>query len=231
MGLRGNISGVPSLLVSSNALALSFTFSGADAGGVGTATMDILGSGTNSLTITVDNTSPTSLISGSGINTPGITGFGFDGTLSQTNITSWSMTAKTSGGSTVTIDDQTGTGAWVMNTKVGNIKLDFLPTAGSPAQIKGALYSPAAVSGFGATPNYFTQATLQVNFNQVITVSQPAFVRMQNVGLNGEGSLKLPGTPCANGNCTTTPEPASFLLFGSGLAGLAAWRYRKSVKS
>ena len=149
------------VLVSSNALALSFTFSGADAGGVGTATMDILGSGTNSLTITVDNTSPTSLISGSGINTPGITGFGFDGTLSQTNITSWSMTAKTSGGSMVTIDDQTGTGAWVMNTKVGNIKLDFLPTAGSPAQIKGALYNPAAVSGFGATPNYFTQATLQ----------------------------------------------------------------------
>ena len=27
------------------------------------------------------------------------------------------------------------------------------------------------------------------------------------------------------------PEPSTILLFGSGLAGLAAWRYRKSVKS
>ena len=56
---------------------------------------------------------------------------------------------------------------------------------------------------------------------------------------NGQASIiggsNVTITQCGGPNqapCPTTsavPEPASFLLFGSGLAGLAAWRMRKKV--
>ena len=39
------------------------------------------------------------------------------------------------------------------------------------------------------------------------------------------------GIDLVGGQYTPTPEPSTMLLFGSGLAGLAAWRYRKSAKS
>lgn len=63
--------------VGSNAYALQFTFSGSDSGGTGSATMDISLSGTT-VTAVLNNTSPTTLDSGSGVNSPGITAFGFD---------------------------------------------------------------------------------------------------------------------------------------------------------
>ena len=59
-----------------------------------------------------------------------------------------------------------------------------------------------------------------------VTSAWSPFVRMQNVGLGGEGSLKLPGTP----GVSPVPEPATMLLFGTGLAGLAGFRLRKKKK-
>ena len=219
-----------------------------DAGGCGTATMDISISG-NTLTLKLDNTSPTTLDSGSGTNTPGITGFGFNVADPEPSISSWSLTAyNTDGSGPVTIGDGDPTDDWVMNTFVGGVSLDFLPTAGDPAQIKGALYNPSATSGFGATPNYETQAILTINFDSAPVLAEEncrggvgdctTFVRMQNVGLNGGGSLKLPGTSTSSSTSTSTsngvppseiPESNILALLGAGLLGgvLARRRLRK----
>jgi hypothetical protein len=38
-------------------------------------------------------------------------------------------------------------------------------------------------------------------------------------------------TPTTEPTPAPIPEPSTIFLFGSGLAGLAAWRYRKTVKA
>lgn len=45
------------------------------------------------------------------------------------------------------------------------------------------------------------------------------------------GSFSINGWSVDQGNGGIVPEPSTMLLFGSGLAGLAAWRYRKGVKA
>src|SRR5919106_4635568 len=77
------------------AQAISFDFSGSDEGGTGSATMtfDDTQFGTMQLTISVDNTSPTTLDSGSGGNAPGVTAFGFDAADPVPTLTSWTLEA------------------------------------------------------------------------------------------------------------------------------------------
>ncbi len=42
-------------------------------------------------------------------------------------------------------------------------------------------------------------------------------------------ALAAPIPPCTDGNCTVgAPEPGTFLLLGSGLAGLAGIAWRRS---
>ncbi len=209
-----------------------------DESGCGTAEMDISILG-NTLTMLLDNTSPTTLDDGTGINTPGITGFGFNVADPTPTISGWSMTAfNTDGSGPVTIDDQTGTGAWVMNTFVGGVSLDFLPTAGVHAQIKGALYNPSATTGLAAAPNYETGATLVIDFTSAPVLNEEGcgggvgdcttFVRMQNVGLNGDGSLKLPGNPPgAGGPPASVPEPRILALLSLGMLGGLFMRRRR----
>ena len=214
-----------------------------DEGGCGTATMDISITG-NTLTVKLDNTSPLTLVDGSGTNTPGITGFGFNVADPEPGISSWSLTAyNTDGSGPVTIGDGDPGKDWVMNTFVGGVSLDFLPTAGKPAQIKGALYNPDATSGFGATPNYETEAVMTIIFDSAPVLAEEncrgglgdctTFVRMQNVGLNGKGSLKLPGTSTSTSNGgvppSEIPESNIIALLGAGLLGgvLARRRLRK----
>jgi hypothetical protein len=230
---------------SSGAQATLFTFSGTDNGGSGSATMDISIS-VNTLTATLNNTSPISLDNNTpGDNAPGITGFGFDVVNTTLPVvTNWTITAfksDLSGPVTIGSPDNpstsTGVGAdgianntddeWILNTFIAGVTLDFLPTT-DQNNIDGALYNPLAFGSSllpgGINDVFFTTAILTMNFDVTpdLDTSSP-FVRMQNVGLNGKGSLKLYPT---NGNGgggggDPIPEPATMLLLGSGLIGLA----------
>jgi hypothetical protein len=204
--------------VSAHAL---WTFEGTTEGGTGSATMDFSISG-NTLTVIVNNTSPTTLNSPlNGLNAPGITGFGFN-LQNDLNVVSWELLADNSTTSTpnfIDIGSDSGTGDWVLGTFLAGITLDYLPQTDNG--IGGALYNPAAKgsSALGATPNYFTEATLEIVFDgdPILELGSnfSPFVRMQNVGLNGEGSLKL------------IPEPSTMIISGLFLLGAGVFVRRK----
>jgi hypothetical protein len=208
---------------SAGAVDYSYDFIGSTNGGTGTATMDIT-INTNQLIIDLYNTSPTSLDSPLvGSNAPGIIAFGINLQDPDPAITSWTLYANDADGNPAFIGDNAGisTEDWVLSTFLGgSINLDILPkTEGQ--NVKGALYNPDADTGFGAEPNYFTKATLTVNFaNQPIFEYDPdkdsPFVRMLNVGEGGEGSLKL-----------VVPEPSTMIISGLFLLGAGVFVRRK----
>jgi len=118
-----------------------------------------------------------------------------------------------------------------MGSFLAGINLDYLPHT-NQSNIDGALYNPAALNDpnktipGGQNESFFTAAILVMNFETSPTLNisdrYSPFVRMQNVGLDGEGSLKLPGTPI--------PEPATVILLGIGILGLAGLGRRKFRK-
>ena len=214
-----------------NAYALPFTFSGSDEGGTGSATMDISLSGTI-VTAVLNNTSPTTLDSGSDVNAPGITAFGFDLDPDNMNLLSWKLTAYqvsgpnsdsnliTIGGSAITEGDWELT----IDGNTDGIKLDYVPN--TEQGVQGALYNPDVVLGEGALPNFYTEAILTMIFDVAPSLNiadmYSPFVKMQNVGLGGEGSLKLPGAP--------VPEPSTILLVGTGLLGIIGFGRKRLNK-
>jgi hypothetical protein len=203
----------------------TYSFSGSDEGGTGSGTMEFDGIGTSSLTVTIDNTSPLLLdnLDPLSVNAPGITGFGFDADAPIPTLVSWTLTAWDITGSTLYTIGGTGPSTldWVMTSASQGIQLDFLPTTDNGVQ--GALYNPLQDEGFGAEPNYFTEAVLTVEFDSIFNlathdsgtgeVDASPFLRFQNVGLNGEGSLKLPPGPPPGGG-GNVPEPVSLVVWG-----------------
>ena len=220
--------------VGSNAYGLPFTFSGSNEGGTGSATMDISLSG-NTVTAVLNNTSPITLDDGTGVNAPGITAFGFDldpldpnnlMTLLSWELTAYPVSSPNSGNKPTTIGGTGITGDWelTINGNTDGIKIDYVPN--TKQGVQGTLYNPDVVSGEGALPNFYTEAILTMTFDVVpsLNIADPnsPIVRMQNVGLDGDGSLKLPGTP--------VPEPSTVMLVGAGLLGMIAFGRKRLNK-
>jgi hypothetical protein len=222
--------------LAANTAQAEFLFSGQDAGGVGSATMDFVTSG-NQLTVTVNNTSPVDLIGGSsGGNSPGISGFGFNLDPNDLSLVSWSLTAYDSDNALTTIGSSTNNSLdWQMGDFLAGVTLDYLPNNGGVAD--GMLFNPAAISDSsntlpgGQNDRYFTTAILTMDFDKSPSLAQTAglspFVRMQNVGRNGAGSLKIYGDGSFEPG-PGVPVPAPLVLLGVGgmMLGWRVWKQR-----
>ncbi|WP_432821396.1 PEP-CTERM sorting domain-containing protein [Trichloromonas sp.] len=228
--------------------SLSFDLSGADANGVGSIHMDltikqVYTSATDfyyQLTAVLENTSPLETLSNPALlNIPGVVGFGFNFASPKPAMNSWDLQAQQYLSNTLTTVDLESSGIWKISnipydqtTKVDGFVLD-MAVVNTLDGSHNALYNselvyldpiPDALNAdkTGKKTPYFTTATLTLNFNNVQAIPVEVYVRMQRVGDNQEGSLKLTGlfNGWATGNPVLVPEPATFVLLSVGLVGL-----------
>lgn len=212
-----------------------YSFEGSSNWGTAAASM-LLETSSNSMTVTLDNISPLTLDWGSGTNSPGITGFGFDLKDPEPDQTGWTLTAqyKDSNGDLVSTSEIQSYWALTHDSGIGRFEFDFYTDTENGS--KGAIYNPDATSGFGGPPRYFSTAVLTINFDStpVLDTTDVPFVRFQNVGWNGSGSLKLHGNPellppppGPSPPNSAVPEPSTLALFGLGGIGLAGFLRRR----
>lgn len=219
------------LALPTHAAAL-YQFTSISNSGTASATMlvDIVG---NTLTAKINNTSPNPNPNPTNLADPAITGFGFLFTNAPLTVSSWCLSASSTNiGGDCGIAGSTDDWVGVTDDKIDGVNVNF----GSQADlgVKGGLYTPGA-DDLGGPPQYFTEAIFTAVFSAAPSIEElfdncngknagcSPFIRFQNVGINGEGSLKLPGAPVPP---TKVPEPGTLLLVGLLLASLSLVRRR-----
>ena len=159
--------------------AINYQFSATDAGGTGTAVMSfadaLTGAGNKFLTVTIDNTSPLTLNSGSGVNSPGISAFGFDLNVTPVeNLLGWRLQAlSTADGSLVTVGNSYGDACfggsclWSDSGSGGvsarSARTSLPARALTALQWPGPALQPRGRDRLGGSPRYFTTAVLTSN--------------------------------------------------------------------
>lgn len=211
--------------------AVLYQFSGISNNGTGSATMlvDIVG---NTLTAKINNTSPNPSPNPTDLADPAITGLGFQFTNAPLIVSSWCLSVA---GTNISGTCAGSTNDWVgVIGKLDGVVVDF----GSQTNkgVKGGLYAPGA-DDLGGPPRYFGEAIFTAVFNTAPSIEEltgncnganagcSPFLRFQNVGINGGGSLKLPGTTFVPPP-TDVPEPGTLLLVGLLLTSLGFARRR-----
>ena len=213
------------LIGAAPALASTVYFSATgDVGGydaTGSATLTWWASGANEITFVVDNTSPLT-DSGGNSNSPAIVGFGFD-TEYDVSYTTLAVTAKgfiSGAGSGADTDISTYWQVFVdKNLTGGNGGLTFDFVAHTDNGVQYGVINPNA-DGFTGSNLYETTATYVMTFSGDPGDLSGFYIRLQNLGLDGKGSLKAPET--------YVPIPGAVWLLGSGLIGLVGLRRKMS---
>lgn len=195
-----------------DATVITKSFSAQTNSGVGSGkiTFDDNG-GSNTLTLRIDNTSPNQTVDGY-VNSSIITGFGFDSAPDLPTIQSWTIVS--------------GTGVNLTSYYRYNEDYGFGGTGGGVAVenlfktrngINGGIYNSAA---YGNIANAFPDiavVTIQFYTPFSLSIIPTAVLRMQRVGINGAGSLKILAT---EEQIASASEPGAIAIFGLGLAAI-----------